>query len=100
MVSDMKSDVNKSKPSKSAKQQGSVTSTYKPAQKGQLALSSELNNAAVMNSYQENVIGSDVDLQTLVDGVLNIGTHVERGNLQKNGSHVGRAGNGSTSHIH
>ena len=83
MVSDMKSDVNKSKPSKSAKQQESVTSTYTPAQKGELALSSELNNAAVMNSYQENVIGSDVDLQTLVDGVLNIGTHVERGNLQK-----------------
>ncbi len=83
MDSDVKCDVKKTMPCKSGKQQGSVASTYTPAQKSQLALSSELNNAAVMHTYQENVIGSDLDLQTLVDGVLNIGTHVDRGNLQK-----------------
>ena len=46
----------------------SITTLYTPEQRGQLALSSELQAAAVMQGFQKNVMGGDVDLETLEIG--------------------------------
>ena len=51
-------------------------------QRSQLAMSSEIQSAAVMQSYQKNVMGSDVDFEVLVKGIMDICTQVNGGNLQ------------------
>lgn len=53
-----------------------------PVQKSQLAMSSEIQSAAVMQSYQKNVMGSDVDFEVLVKGIMDTCTQVNGGNLQ------------------
>jgi predicted transglutaminase-like cysteine proteinase len=45
-------------------------------------MSSEIQSAAVMQSYQKNVMGSDVDFEVLVKGVMDTCTQVNGGNLQ------------------
>ena len=51
-------------------------------QRSQLAMSSEIQSAAVMQSYQKNVMGSDVDFEVLVKGIMGTCTQVNGGNLQ------------------
>jgi hypothetical protein len=53
-----------------------------PEQRSQLAMSSEIQSAAVMQSYQKNVMGSDVDFEVLVKGIMDTCTQVNGGNLQ------------------
>lgn len=53
-----------------------------PEQRSQLAMSSEIQSAAVMQSYQKNVMGSDVDFEVLVKGIMGTCTQVNGGNLQ------------------
>jgi hypothetical protein len=53
-----------------------------PEQRSQLAMSSEIQSAAVMQSYQKNVMGSDVDFEVLVKGIMDTCTQVNVGNLQ------------------
>lgn len=53
-----------------------------PEERSQLAMSPEMQGAAVMQSYQKNVMGSDVDLGALVKGIMDTCTQVKRGDLQ------------------
>lgn len=53
-----------------------------PEQRSQLAMSSEIQSAAVMQSYQKNVMGSGVDFEVLVKGIMGTCTQVNGGNLQ------------------
>ena len=53
-----------------------------PEQRSLLAMSPEMQGAAVMQSYQKNVMGSDVDLEALVKGIMDTCTQVKRGDLQ------------------
>lgn len=64
-----------------------MKTTYKilettPVQRSQLAMSSEIQSAAVMQSYQKSVMGSDVDFEVLVKGIMSTCTQVNGGNLQ------------------
>jgi hypothetical protein len=68
--------------SKVPPQKETLTTLYTPAQRGQLALSSELLAAAVIQGYQKNVMGGDVDLEALVKGIMATCTQVNGGNLQ------------------
>ena len=45
-------------------------------------MSSEIQSAAVMQSYQKNVMGSDVDFEVLVKGIMEICSQVKGGDLQ------------------
>jgi hypothetical protein len=67
---------------KSPPEKQSFTDLYTPAQRGELALSSELLAAAVIQGYQKNVMGGDVDLEALVKGIMATCTQVNGGNLQ------------------
>lgn len=51
-------------------------------QRSQLAMSSEIQSAAVMQSYQKNIMGSDVDLEALFKGIMDTCSQVNGGNLQ------------------
>ena len=82
MEPDKKFKLKQPKSLKSSTPKASVTSTYTPAQRSQLALSSEIQGAAVMQSYQKNVMGADVDLEALVKGVMGTCTQVKSGDLQ------------------
>jgi len=53
-----------------------------PVQRSELAMSSEIQSAAVMQSYQKNIMGSDVDLEALFKGIMDTCTQVNGGNLQ------------------
>ena len=79
---DKESKKMEAKNSKVPPQKETLTSLYTPAQRGQLALSSELLAAAVIQGYQKNVMGGDVDLEALVKGIMAACTQVNVGNLQ------------------
>ena len=64
-------------------QKESLATLYTPAQRGQLALSSELLAAAVIRGYQKNVIGGDVDLESLVNGIIETCTQVNDDDLHR-----------------
>ena len=68
---------------KAPNQKESITTTYTPAQRGQLALSSELQAAAVMQGYQKNVMGGDVDLGVLVKGIIETTNQVNDDDLHR-----------------
>ena len=82
-------DINKESKKMGAKkpkvptQKESLATLYTPAQRGQLALSSELLAAAVIQSYQKNVIGGDVDLEALVKGIIETCTQVNDDDLHR-----------------
>ena len=61
----------------------SFTTLYTPAQRGQLALSSELQAAAVMQGFQKNVMGGDVDLEALVKGIIETTNQVNDDDLHR-----------------
>ena len=61
----------------------SFTTLYTPAQRGQLALSSELQAAAVMQGFQKNVMGGDVDLEALVKGIIETTNQVKDDDLHR-----------------
>ena len=61
----------------------SLTTLYTPAQRGQLALSSELQAAAVMQGFQKNVMGGDVDLEALVKGIIETTNQVNDDDLHR-----------------
>lgn len=61
----------------------SLTTLYTPAQRGQLALSSELQAAAVMQVFQKNVMGEDVDLEALVKGIIETTNQVKDDDLHR-----------------
>jgi hypothetical protein len=61
----------------------SFTTLYTPAQRGQLALSSELQAAAVMQGFQKNVMGGDVDLEALVKGIIETTSQVNDDDLHR-----------------
>ena len=61
----------------------SFTTLYTPAQRGQLALSSELQAAAVMQGFQKNVMGGDVDLEALVKGIIETTKQVNDDDLHR-----------------
>ena len=71
------------KNSKVLPQKVTLTNLYTPAQRGQLALSSELLAAAVMQGYQKNVMGGDVDLEALVKGIIETCTQVNDDDLHR-----------------
>jgi hypothetical protein len=79
---DKESKKMEAKNSKVPPQKETLTTLYTPAQRGQLALSSELLAAAVIQGYQKNVMGGDVDLEALVKGIMAACTQVNVGNLQ------------------
>jgi hypothetical protein len=79
---DKESKKMEAKNSKVPPQKETLTTLYTPAQRGQLALSSELLAAAVIQGYQKNVMGGDVDLEALVKGIMATCTQVNVGNLQ------------------
>jgi hypothetical protein len=54
-----------------------------PAQLGQLALSSELQAAAVVQGYQKNVMGGDIDLEALVKGIIETTNQVNDDDLHR-----------------
>jgi hypothetical protein len=68
---------------KSPPEKQSFTTLYTPAQRGQLALSSELQAAAVMQGYQKNVMGGDVDLEALVKGIIETSNQVHYDDLHR-----------------
>jgi uncharacterized protein YyaL (SSP411 family) len=59
----------------------SLTTIYTPVQRGQLALSSELQAAAVVQGYQKNIMGGDVDLEALVNGIIETSKQVHDDDL-------------------
>ena len=61
----------------------SLNTLYTPAQRGQLALSSELQAAAVMQVFQKNVMGEDVDLEALVKGIIETTNQVKDDDLHR-----------------
>lgn len=61
----------------------SFTVLYTPAQRGELALSSELQAAAVMQGYQKNVMGEDVDLEALFKGIIETSNQVKDDDLHR-----------------
>jgi uncharacterized protein YyaL (SSP411 family) len=61
----------------------SITTLYTPEQRGQLALSSELQAAAVMQGFQKNVMGGDVDLEALVHGIIETTKQVKDDDLHR-----------------
>ena len=79
---DKESKKMEAKNSKVPPQKETLTTLYTPAQRGQLALSSELLAAAVIQGYQKNVMGGDVDLEALIKGIMATCTQVNGGNLQ------------------
>jgi hypothetical protein len=68
---------------KAPTQKESITNIYTPAQRGQLALSSELQAAAVMQGYQKNVMCGDVDLGVLVKGIIETTNQVKDDDLHR-----------------
>ena len=64
-----------------------------PEQRSQLAMSSEIQSAAVMQSYQKNVMGSDVNFEVLVKGIMDTCSQV-------NGGNVGQSSYSIANHIH
>ena len=67
----------------SSPEKKSFTTLYTPAQRGQLALSSELQAAAVMQGFQKNVMGGDVDLEALVKGIIETTNQVNDDDLHR-----------------
>ena len=68
---------------KSPPEKQSFTDLYTPAQRGELALSSELQAAAVMQGYQKNVMGGDVDLEALFKGIIETSNQVNDDDLHR-----------------
>jgi len=64
-------------------QKETLTTLCTPAQRGQLALASELLAEAVIQGYQKNVMGGDVDLETLVKGITETCTQVNDDDLHR-----------------
>lgn len=54
---------------------------FKPADKARLALKASVNGASVMQAYQANVTGKDVDLVCLVEGLADSCKEVKDGDL-------------------
>jgi len=71
------------KNSTSPPQKETLANLCTPAQLGQLALSSELQAAAVMQGYQKNVTGGDVDLEVLVKGIIETSNQVNDDDLHR-----------------
>ena len=61
----------------------SITTLYTPEQRGQLALSSELQAAAVMQGFQKNVMGGDVALEALFNGIIETTKQVKDDDLHR-----------------
>ncbi len=56
-------------------------STSSPENKARAALLASVNSAIVIDSYQGNIMGSDPDMLTLVDGLNNTFKEVKAGDL-------------------
>lgn len=54
---------------------------YAPAEKGRLALMPSLNSAAVIQSYQGNVLGSDADMAGMIEGLRKTFAEVKDGDM-------------------
>ena len=61
----------------------SITTLYTPEQRGQLALSPELQAAAVMQGFQKNVMGGDVALEALFNGIIETTKQVKDDDLHR-----------------
>ena len=80
---DKESKKMEAKNSKVPPQKETLTTLYTPAQRGQLALSSELLAAAVIQGYQKNVMGGDVDLEALFKGIIETSNQVNDDDLHR-----------------
>jgi len=54
---------------------------HTPAEKAMLALRPSVNAAVVMQAYQGNVLGSDVDLNGMIEGLRHTFDEVKGGDL-------------------
>jgi len=83
MAQDKNSKSAESNSQKSSTKADASAFEFTPIQKGQLAISSELHGAAVMQGYQKNILGGDVDLQELVKGIKESCDQVQGGDLHR-----------------
>jgi len=83
MAQDKNSKSAESNSQKSSTKADASAFEFTPIQKGQLAISSELHGAAVMQGYQKNILGGEVDLQELVKGIKESCDQVQGGDLHR-----------------